>query len=221
MKIVHHPNAETILAHAAGTLDPALALVVTRHLAMCEACRERSRWAAALGAALIEDLRPGAATAAQTQRALCAVRARIAAAGQAAAETMLDSESERLSARLWHLLQHPDDDLPWQPMTAGIDHYLVAEDAGSGSWVRLFRFQPGVRLPRHSHRGEEYALVLQGSYVDASGNFAVGDFSEVEAAFSHEPTVDSEIPCIALIATTGRLRFEHPMYRAASRLFGI
>jgi putative transcriptional regulator len=219
MNIVHHPNEETILAHAAGTLDPALALVVTRHLAMCDECRERSRWAAALGAALLEGLGSDPATADLTQRALSAVQGRIAATEQASAETALDSESR--SAQLWQILQHPDDDLPWRSMTPGINYYFVAADADSGSWARLFRFQPGVRLPRHSHGGEEYALVLQGSYVDESGHYAVGDFSEVEAAFSHEPVVDSEIPCIALIATTGQLRFEHPMYRAASRLFGV
>ncbi|MGB5254214.1 MAG: zf-HC2 domain-containing protein, partial [Sedimenticolaceae bacterium] len=78
MSILHHPNDETILAHAAGTLDPALALVVTRHLAMCPACRDSASWGGALGGALLERAAPSAPSKDDAKRALAMVRAHIA-----------------------------------------------------------------------------------------------------------------------------------------------
>ncbi|MGB5253882.1 MAG: cupin domain-containing protein, partial [Sedimenticolaceae bacterium] len=125
------------------------------------------------------------------------------------------------AARVGQILEDPSRDLAWQSLRPGIEHYPLTGDSEPGGWARLFRFQPGVRLPRHSHGGEEYALVLQGSYVDESGRFSLGDFSEADASLTHEPIVDSRVACIALIAATGGIRFENPMYRAASRLFGL
>ncbi len=220
MTIVHHPSDDTILAHAAGTLEPALALVVTRHLAMCAECAEKSRWSAALGGALLQHAGHSSPPEGNADQVLARVRSRIAGVSGVTADSARD-DSETESARIWQLLNDSGDAVPWQSLTSGIEHHLVIKGATRGSWARLFRFQPGVSLPRHTHGGDEYALVLCGSYVDESGHYAVGDFSEADAAFSHEPTVDSEVPCIALIAAAGGIRFERPIHRAASRFLGL
>ena len=34
----HHPHGETLMSHAAGTLDPALSVVLRCHLQFCECC---------------------------------------------------------------------------------------------------------------------------------------------------------------------------------------
>ncbi len=46
MSVRHHPEEALLLAHAAGGVDPAMALIVATHLHFCAACRAQ----AALGA---------------------------------------------------------------------------------------------------------------------------------------------------------------------------
>ena len=54
--IEHHPNDETILSYAAGSLPAAMALVVGCHLQYCSACRERVAQADAVGGSLMSQL---------------------------------------------------------------------------------------------------------------------------------------------------------------------
>ena len=68
----------------------------------------------------------------------------------------------------------------------------------AGHRVSLLRLMPGKGLPVHRHTGEEFSVVLQGGYTDATGNYAVGDFG-VGPEGEHQPIADPGDPCIALI----------------------
>jgi anti-sigma factor ChrR (cupin superfamily) len=63
-------------------------------------------------------------------------------------------------------------------------------------WARLFRFQPGVEVPRYGHVGKGYSLVLEGSYVEGGERFAAGDFSEADSSVRRVQEVDSEVPVL-------------------------
>jgi anti-sigma factor ChrR (cupin superfamily) len=39
--VCHHPHGETLMSHAAGTLDPPLSVVLRCHFWFCERCRAR------------------------------------------------------------------------------------------------------------------------------------------------------------------------------------
>ena len=53
----HHPHGETLMSHAAGTLDPALSVVLSCHLQFCARCRAHLRIIDDVGAVLLEQLK--------------------------------------------------------------------------------------------------------------------------------------------------------------------
>ena len=109
----------------------------------------------------------------------------------------------------------------WRMLVPGIQHHqLPGVESGAGS-LRLLRIAPGVIIPDHSHLGSELTLILQGSYSDATGNFKPGDLSDADSSLRHRPVVDSDQPCICLIATDQRLLFSGSINRLIQPLIGI
>lgn len=86
----------------------------------------------------------------------------------------------------------------WRKAIGGFERVPIrlANDAHR---VELLRLEPGHGLPVHHHVGNEYTIVLQGGYTDATGNYGVGDFAVGPGGQDHEPIADAGEPCIALI----------------------
>lgn len=220
MNAKHHPSESTLIAYGAGALDPILGVVVKVHLDLCARCREEAAFTDELGGAMLESLYPGTMPATTLQRCLQNVMTRIDEPS-----APIDAQQQRPAAlgslTLAELLQAPVEAIRWQRMTAGIEHFPLPGTGRSNNWLRLFRFQPGVRLPSHGHRDSEFSVVLQGAYRDGEREFFVGDFAESDENIRHKPLVIGDQPCIALIASNHRLLFDNPLYRAAARLLRI
>ena len=57
MALRHHPHGETLISHAAGTLDPALSVVLSCHLQFCERCRAHLRAMDDVGGILLDGFK--------------------------------------------------------------------------------------------------------------------------------------------------------------------
>ena len=67
--------------------------------------------------------------------------------------------------------------LPWKPTPSpGIDMKILLEDKESGLLTALFRWQPGTELDLHEHVEIEQSYVLEGSLVDAEGEYTAGNY---------------------------------------------
>jgi putative transcriptional regulator len=212
MNIHHHPSFETLVAHAAGTLDPVLMPVVSLHLAQCERCRQHQHQAAQIGAALFaqhsgDDMGPF-----DLEHSLVTVKHRIEQPPPTPTNT--PGFLERFS-------QQGLQQVTWRRVTSKIEMFEIPELSGSSHRLRLFRFQPGAHVPHHRHKGEEFSLVLQGAYIESDSCFTVGDFSEADIATRHAQHIESATPCIALIATTGQIMFDSAATRLTMRLLGL
>src|SRR5690606_15196045 len=64
--------------------------------------------------------------------------------------------------------------------------------------VALHHIRAGGRVARHSHRGEEITVVLQGSFSDALGQYAAGDFMRRDGRDRHAPQAAAHEDCICL-----------------------
>jgi putative transcriptional regulator len=111
--------------------------------------------------------------------------------------------------------------IKWRKLSPGIkQHKLSQIDSGAGT-IRLLQIEQGISIPDHTHVGTELTFILQGSYTDETGHYRHGDLSDADDSLRHSPTVDSEQPCICLIATDERLLFSNRFNKIIQPFIGI
>jgi putative transcriptional regulator len=194
--IIHHPDDELLFDYATGALTEALALAIASHASLCRHCAGRIAQYETLGGAMIED----DAAADINEGSFAALLKRLdepAPAEKAAAA--LDRATERLLPRpLRQYLDRGLDALPWKRVGGLYQEYrlpLARRDIKAS----LMRIDPGAHMPRHSHRGQEYTLVLAGGYRDGDDAFVRGDFDAKSPSDQHQPVVDPDEPCLCLV----------------------
>lgn len=75
----------------------------------------------------------------------------------------------------------------------------------------LLKAKPGMKMPKHSHHGEEWALILQGGYHIGAEGYVRGDLHREDGDCTHQPIVDDHgEACITLVASEGGLKFSNP-----------
>ena len=216
-RIEHHPNEDTLLSYAAGSLPAALALVVGCHLQFCPQCRTAVRAGESLGGELMTALTPKALS----ERARANMLQRLdlqQAQGEAQSvpagdvvTTIAESESAHTKVGVPTLLRkmlHEQDfeALPWKKTIApGLKQIIL--DCGEGQ-ARLLRIAAGQKMPVHSHRGSELTLILSGGYSDKLGQFNAGDVADLDGSTEHQPLADDDMDCICLAGMDAPLVFK-------------
>lgn len=197
MTIQHHPSDETLAAFAAGTLDGARALVVATHVALCPHCRGAVQMMEAVGGALIKTIAP----AAMSDGALAHALARLDDVAPAAKP--MHAMANDLPAPL---AAYPLG--PWKRIGRGVRLRSVALPEQSDMRVFMLRAEPGTRLPRHRHRGDEWTCVLEGAFTHEGGRYGPGDMDEADEGVEHHPFVENEGPCLCLVALEKGILFQ-------------
>ena len=205
------------MAYAAGSVPESFSLLIAAHAESCTRCRTATVQAEMLGADLVEALPPAAMADGRLTQLW----------------KMIDETASPEKAQPRRLAVHglpgvlsplfPDglQAVKWRTLVPGIQqHQLINVESGAGS-ARLLRIARGVNIPEHTHLGSELTLILQGSYSDESGKFECGDLSDADSSVQHRPVVDSEQPCICLVATDERLMFSGALQRMIQPLLGI
>ncbi|HEX8748724.1 MAG TPA: cupin domain-containing protein [Pyrinomonadaceae bacterium] len=89
----------------------------------------------------------------------------------------------------------------------GIFLHVLRRDERTGDSTVLIRMEPGCGYPAHSHNGMEEVLILQGGYLDHSGEHRAGDYVVNEAGSAHHPVaLDGEDACIMVAFAHGGIR---------------
>ncbi|HJW41070.1 MAG TPA: hypothetical protein VJ476_07555, partial [Rhizomicrobium sp.] len=152
MSITHHPGDELLLSYASGAADEAVSLLVASHLALCPQCRTTVAGAEAAGGALLAQVAPVAldrdayqsVLARLDEPAAAIVRgAKLASDVPAALQTYVGADFEAL---------------PWRYITGGLAYFPLATKGKTRA--RLIRAASGAGVATHTHRGEEWTMVL-------------------------------------------------------------
>lgn len=212
---------EIYSSYAAGCLDPAFCLMLETQAAIRPDVDRAIARAETIAGVFLEteelaELSDGAAA-----KALAMIDA------YEASERPDTRAINQASEALDEILQLPEplretalcslQDNKWQSLTPGIRRLKL--DAGSAAEVELYRIEPGRTVPRHSHKGSEFTLVVSGGFSDESGHFGPGDLSVKGPQDTHQPTGDHDGVCFALAVRDGGLKFTGAM-RLAQRLMG-
>ena len=213
MSIAHHPGEELLVSYASGAANEAVALLVASHIALCPACRATVRGAEAAGGSVLSQVPP----VALGQSAYQSILARL---DESAADIVRSANlASPVPAPLQAYIGTDYDAVPWRNIVEGLSTYpLVTKD---GTRARLIRAAPGAGVAVHSHRGEEWTLVLTGSYSDVTGQYRAGDVQSTTPDIEHQPTADPGPVCINLAVTDAPLVFKGLIPKIVGKVFGF
>ena len=93
----------------------------------------------------------------------------------------------------------------WREISPGILRKELFVDKENGTVTSLFRFAPGVSVPRHQHTGAEQCLVVEGDFHVNGKAFGPGDFSCAMPGSVHE-SVHTESGALVLIVAANEYR---------------
>lgn len=197
----HHPGDALLMDYASGCLGEAGGLVVATHMALCPGCRLAVGEMEAVGGALLDALEPDSLA----PGAFDALLARLddpvpAGPPQRRPDTGIVPVIPEPLRR--HVGGDPAA-MRWRRLAPGFQYVDIP--LSHGERARLIRMRGGAAVPRHSHDGLELALVLDGGFSDALGQFARGDVAVGDGSIDHRPLADPE-GCLCLSVTLGRLR---------------
>lgn len=200
---------EVYSAYAAGCLDPAFALMVETQAALRPDVSRALARAEMISGVFLETEETAALSQGAAAKALAMIDAFEAGEHQArrAANIAGDGLSELLNLPE-PLREHALEacgQAGWRNLAPGIRRLDL--DLGSQAEVELYRIEPGRTVPRHSHNGNEFTLVVSGGFTDETGSFGPGDIAIKGPEDTHQPTGDMDGICFALAVHEGGLRF--------------
>ena len=208
--ITHHLSDEFLVEYANGSLPGPEALVVGSHLAICAECRDRVETFETVSAVLLEE----GEVEAVSPGALEAILAKIDGPEKEDSAPLIEFDRDTLEIIPPPLRTYLDgslSDLDWKRTGRGIEEASLVRDEDVR--ISLLRIRAGQKVPSHTHRGEEFTLVLSGSYADGDDHFGKGDVSLADSAKDHAPVADSNGPCLCLTVRNGATRLTGPIGR--------
>lgn len=193
-----HVPEDVLVAHAAGTLPEALALIIATHLALCPACRALVADYEAVGGALLAEIPPAPLDPSALERTL----ARLSdPAPQKPIQTPMRADVPPLPEPLRSVV----GDRPWRFIAPGIKGIKLPIQLGSEP-VYLTRLSGPMRVPHHGHAGIEAQLVLSGGFTSTGRHiYERGDVQWADESLVHEVDVHPGEPCVTLLVRDAKL----------------
>ncbi len=202
---------DTLLAgYAAGTLSRPLHVLVATHLTLVPRSRSYVEALEILKGDALEEAVP--APVRDRDAKLAAIF------GQQPDETSSQEPADDLlPPPLRAFVGRPGNEIPWKAMLPGVtDHAISPNERGMAHLVAV---KPGGAIPVHTHEGTEVALVLRGSFSDASGVYRRGDICFADETVDHHPVADEVEGCICFIVSDAPFRLTGRFGRIIERMF--
>lgn len=215
MNTAHKLGDEWLLSYAAGALNPGRSLMVASHLAYHDDLQETVAHAETIGGSLLESLHD----ADVSDRVLDQLMTRLDN------ETVPEVKPARstgvqMPQPILDFMDSDMDALKWRLMGPGM-HNARLWNGPNDERLWLLKARGGTVMPEHGHNGEEWTLVLKGSFQTSSGHFATGDIEVADQDIEHQPLIDQDEECICLVLTTGPIRLKSLIGRIAQPFIGL
>jgi putative transcriptional regulator len=223
----HHPEFSWLEQYAAATLPMSVGLCVATHLSFCGECRRQVGLLQNLGGLLFSQLEPTPVADDLLHSVLMRIDALPSNAlpGNALPGTAVSSNAapaadnvpaqadniDAIPKPLYKLIGGEYDRLAWSRILPNLR--AAALRTGDDYQMSLHRIKPGGKVPRHDHRGEEFTVVLRGSFSDEYGVYSDGDFIFREPGEQHLPLAARNEECICLTVQQAPVRFTGLFWR--------
>jgi putative transcriptional regulator len=196
----YHPTDELLMSFAAGQTPDALGIITACHLDKCAQCQPKVRMYEQFGAELI-DIAP---TDHMSENSLKNILSRLEKepASPKAPEYQGDT---RVPKPLRRFVPSYFDNLPWRGFSSSIKEYNLPF-SDSNYTAKFYRISAGKELPAHTHKGNEFTLVMEGSFSDKSGDYRQGDFILADTQTIHQPKAADDCDCICFAVMDAPLK---------------
>lgn len=218
MSVSHHLTSETIQDYASGSLCMPMETLVACHLTVCSHCRSRAQLADQVGGSLFEQGEPEQVSLSAADLLKKAALFPDHSAPQVATA---DTPVRGVPRPLARLLPKQLEDLDWRWIAPGIKQHNLSEQHRSQGAFKLLHLEPGLVISEHTHNDRELTYIVKGSYQDSIGRFKAGDIADLDEQVLHQPVVDTDEPCIALIATHSPVRYSGILSKIMQPFVGI
>ena len=215
MKTANKLQDEWLLSYAAGALNPGRSLMVASHLAYHDDLQESVADAEVIGGTLLESLNGTDVS----DRVLDELMTRLDST-VAPNIKPITSAGSQFPQPLREFLNGDMDSVKWRSIGPGM-HNVRLWNGPNDERLWLLKARGGNVMPEHGHNGEEWTLVLKGSYHTELGRFGVGEIDVAGEEIEHQPLINPDEECICLVLTEGPLRFKSLVGRMVQPFIGL
>jgi len=201
-KSSNHPTYELLAAYSAGSLPLSQALCISAHMERCSDCTRQLQRLNRVGSELMQQLKPAEASASLKSRLLDSLDSLV----DEPAEREVKAVDPSVPRCLHQFIDSSYDQLSWKQVSADIESVELCRDS-NGAKVELLKIKPGGSATTHTHMGDEYTVILEGSFSDESGLYRQGDFMVKGTGDQHTPVATLDRECICLAVTEGPIQF--------------
>lgn len=214
---LHTAPEESIAAYVAGSLSPAKSVVLACQASMSEEISVLLAKTELVAGALLENATGAALSNGFTEKLLAALDV---APEDAHVRDPIKLKESWTPLPLLRFMNDAGVDLKWRFAGPGVARAPLAEYE-NGERLYLLKAIGGTSMPPHSHRGDEWTLILKGSYHIGDEAYQAGDLHCEDETCAHQPIIDMGEECICLVAIDGKLRFHEPVLRLLQPMIGV
>lgn len=205
----HHPDTRLLNEYSSGSLPLAQSACVSLHLTYCEQCQRSHQRLQQLGSALFEDLAPQQVD----DSLLRTVMARLDNEPEPLSYAKAGDEHDSYPGLVQRLMSRDYEDLDWKKITRDVRISRLRTGDIENEFA-LYHIKAGGSIPKHTHKGTELTLVLEGSFSDEDGHYKQGDFIMRDAEKVHTPTASQDRDCICIGVLDAPVKFTNWKYRS-------
>ncbi len=210
---------DVITEYATGRLSPAKHIIVACQSEIAESVAQRVAFQEEIAASMIEDVGSQSLSPLFMGKVLAALPAQ----EEKPSVEQEDPAGGLAPKSLRYMLGHGLKELKWKSLVPGVAVHDILGDRKTkdGDRLYLLRAKGGMRMPDHSHTGEEWTLILTGSYRIGEKRFSRGDLHIEDETEMHAPHIDEGEDCICLVMTQGPLKMQGWLPKVVQKVVGI
>lgn len=186
---------------SAGQLPNALGIMIACHLESCIECNKKTRLYDSVGGELL-DLSPPVKV---SENALRTILTRIEEPPTEKSSAPSNERLKNMPRPLSRFVPEDFENLPWKGFTRSIQEYLLPI-SDEKLTAKLYKIAAGTELPEHTHKGNEFTLVMEGSFSDKAGYYHPGDFILSDTETIHQPKATMKQDCICFAVLDAPLK---------------
>jgi len=195
----YHPSDELLMEFTAGQKHDALGIMVACHLETCRECQKRIQVFEQLGGEILEETQDVSVSEDLLDKLLSQLNKPVT-------EHHAKQGDPRLPRPLRRFVPAYFDGLPWRGFSKHIKEFTLP--LGDGHYVaKLYKIAAGKELPVHTHKGNEFTLVMSGQFSDDAGDYKQGDFILADTHVHHQPRAGMDEDCICFAVMDAPLKF--------------